>query len=156
MRLDIERQYARFDRDLGRSQQRVIENPTHACSRSTPAFDLTASLDAAVDQITDREPHVRLERPDAGRLEAIPDAGDIGRNLCFDEAGGRAVKRALGDGLRLRCAQRARTFGVCSADEEMRPLAIVAHQERAAALEAPEQLDHGNALPAPARDDAIT
>ena len=88
-------------------------------------------------------------------MEAIPDTGNLGRSVKFKQAYRRTVKRALVDDLRIRCPQRPRPPCIGSANKEMRPLPVIAHEERAARLQSPIDMDDGNAPPVRSGDDAI-
>src|SRR3970282_213305 len=54
-----------------------------------------------------------------------------------------------------RRAERRRALGVGGADVEVRPLPVVAHEERAAVLEAAVEMNHGDARALRARDHAV-
>ncbi len=88
-------------------------------------------------------------------MEAIPDTGDLGRSVQFKQAHRRTAERALVDDLRIRYPQRPRPLCIGSADKEMRPLPVIAHQERTARLQSSIDMDDGNALPVRSGDDAI-
>ena len=109
------------------------------------AFDFAAALDAALDQVAHGEAHVRFERVDARGMQAVAQRWHVRRHLDFDSRDRLARERAAVDRLRRRHAQRACALRVGLAHIEMRPLAIVAHEERAAVFQAAVDLDDGNA-----------
>ena len=99
---DVERQHTRFDFHIGGPQRRILEYPRDPGSGDGLAIDLASPLDAALDQIPGRKGDVRLERLDAGRMKAISDAGNLRRNIDFEQAHRRAVEGAFDADLRLR------------------------------------------------------
>jgi hypothetical protein len=107
--------------------------------------DLTTALDAALDQIAHREAHVGFERIDPRGMQAIAQRRHVGRYLDLDACDGLTGERAAVDGLRRRNTQCVRTLRVRSTHVEMRQPAIVAHQERAAVLQAAVYLYDGDA-----------
>ena len=133
--LDVERQHARLDLHVGRRSTGLSKTQVTPCARRRLAFDLAAALDAALDQIAHREAHIRFERVDAGGVQPVAQGRHVGRRFDFDSRDRLASERALVDRLRLRHAQRARALRVGRADIEMRPLPIVAHEERAAVFQ---------------------
>ena len=109
-------------------------------------FDLAAALDAALDQVAHGEAHVGFERVDARRMQPIAQrpARRDGASTSIRATGSPANVR-LSIELRRRHAQRSRALGIGRANVEVRTLAIVAHEERAAILQATVDVDDGNA-----------
>jgi hypothetical protein len=153
---DVERQHARLDFHIGRPQGRIVEYPGDARSRGRLAFDLTASFDAALDQIAHREAHVGLECIDAGIVKTIPHTRDLGRGVHFKQGYLGAVEGPLAGRLRRRYPQDPCAFSVGGSNEEMGPLAVVPDQKRSARLQSPIEVDDGNALPIGPGYDPVT
>ncbi len=132
-----------------------LSNTGDVRARHGLAFDLAAALDTALDQVAHGEAHVGLERVDAGVMQAIAQGRDI--RGCFHryQSDGRAIEGALVDGLWLGRAELPSALGVGRSNVEVRTLAIVPHEERAAVREPPVNVDHGPAPAAGRRDDAI-
>ena len=69
-------------------------------------------------------------------MQAVAQGRHIRRHLDLDSHDWLAVERAAVDELRRRHAQRSRAFRIGRAHVEVRALSVVAHQERAAVLQA--------------------
>ncbi len=106
MGVDIVRQHARLDFRLRRPQRGIVEDPGDAGRRlaggSGLALDLATALDAALDQLAHGETYVGLEGLYAARMQAIANAGHIGRRLCFEHHDRRTVEGMQRRGARLR------------------------------------------------------
>jgi hypothetical protein len=105
--------------------------------RAAPQDCLTASLDAALDQVTHGKAHVGFESVDSLGVQPIPKARNVRRSFHDHADYGRAIERALvGRAYFLKTwLGRAQPTGVrlvgC-AYVEVRALPIVAHEESAA------------------------
>ena len=95
--LDVEREHARLDLDARRLEGRVVEQPRDAGAPCCLAGDFAAALDAALDEVTRREPNVGLERVDARGVEPVAERRHVGgcRNLDARD-GGALERRAVG------------------------------------------------------------
>ncbi len=156
LRFDIERQYTRFEINLGRPQLRIGIHPSNAVSRNPRAVDFAAALDAAIDQVAHREAYISLECIYPGCVQSVAQPRHILRNLELQLAYRIPCETAFADRLRFRRPQRASALGVGRADVEVRALPIVAHQECAAAFQQAMNVHHRPALPIRLGYNAIT
>ena len=146
--LDVERQ-ARAARPRPRPGAACGLSKIQRCARpaNRVARDLAAALDAALDQIARGEPHVGLERVDAGACSRSRSGGTSDGAATSMRRDRRAGERAP-VGVRGRLgAERARALGVGGADVEVRPPPVVADEERAAVLEAAVEVHDGRRAP---------
>lgn len=144
IRLDVEGQHPRLERDLRGGHRRVIENPGHAVAPDSRPLYLAAALDPSLDEVADREAHIRLEGLDTGLMQALAQRRDVGRDRHLDAGDRLAAERAALRDLRVRRAERAGARRVARAQIEERPLAVVPHQEGAAARQRPVEMDDGH------------
>ena len=144
--LDVEGQHRRRHRHLGRAQLGVVEHAGDAFAGGRGAGDLAAAADAAVDQVAHGEANVRLERPDSVLLQAVPEGRRVRRHRDVHPHDGFAVEGAPGGVELPRRAQVPGAGGVPAADVEVRDLAVVPHEERAAPLQHAVQVDDRRAV----------
>ncbi len=154
--LDVERQHARRDLDVGRAQIRILEHQTvgAGCGDS---LDFTAALDAALDQVARGEAHVGFEGVDICRVKLVPQRRHVRGHGDIDAAHGAAVEGALLD----RLGRRQRLEDGCprhigGAHIEVRPLPIVPHQKSAAALQTTVQVHHRRAATVRSGGDTVS
>jgi len=99
--------------------------------------------------------NIGLEGLYPGCMQAVADPGHLRRRIHLDQRHRRAVEGMLRALLGLRCPQAPRARAVGSPDEEVRTLPVVPEQERPARFQPAIEVNHGDALPLRARDDAI-
>ena len=88
-------------------------------------------------------------------MQAVPDAGHLRRRVHLHLAHARAAERALVAALGFRTRERQNPPAIGCGNKKVRPLSIIAHEERAALLEPAVQMHHGYTVPALLRDHAI-
>src|SRR5687768_3513054 len=95
--LDVERQHARGDSYVGRTQHWIVEDPGDALAGSRGTLDLAAALDAALDQVAHGEAYIGLESIDASGMQSVAQRWHIGWYLDFDTRDLLAGERATID-----------------------------------------------------------
>jgi hypothetical protein len=143
MRLQVDRQHAQRGVHV-RGRERRVGEVHQAAALDRLARDRDTRAHARVDQVAVREADVRLEcRPTRAR-DAVAQRRHRGRHRC-DHAHERAageVAQVARRNLGARVA--AQEIRVVRAHEEVRPEAVVLDRERAAVLEPPVELHHGD------------